>query len=159
MQPFDPWLWRDPAALAGGYEQATPGAAPPPGSSPSGPSPTGPSPTGSSSGGASEDERGALDLSGYTVQATDGRVGTVDETGASGGAGWLVVDTGPWIFGRKVILPVGTVTRVDHLDRAVHVDRSRDEVKHSPEYDPDTFDTPGYRQAVGRYYEDSYRAR
>jgi hypothetical protein len=31
MQPFDPWTWRDPAALAGGYEQASPSAAPPPG--------------------------------------------------------------------------------------------------------------------------------
>ncbi|GAB3950607.1 hypothetical protein GCM10027614_51310 [Micromonospora vulcania] len=33
MQPsiFNPWDWRDPSALAGGYEQATPSVTPPDG--------------------------------------------------------------------------------------------------------------------------------
>jgi hypothetical protein len=133
MQPFDPWTWRDPAALAGGYEQASPSAAPPPGDDP-----------GDSGERPAEADRGVLDLRGYRVEAVDGRVGTVD--GADGNG--LLVDTGPWIFGRTVRLPVGTVERVDHLDRVVHLDRTREQVKDAPEGDPDT---------VGEYWSGTYR--
>jgi len=67
------------------------------------------------------------------------------------------VDTGPWIFGRKVLLPAGTVSQVDHAERKVYVDRAKDQIKDSPGYDPDTFDKPEHRERVGGYFEDSYR--
>ena len=56
------------------------------------------------------------DLVGYKVEATDGRNrqdGRAPATSAAGGS-YLVVDTGPWIFGKKVMLPAGTVNQVDH---------------------------------------------
>ncbi|MFG2058463.1 PRC-barrel domain-containing protein [Micromonospora sp. NPDC048930] len=144
MQPFNPWAWRDPAALAGGYDQTSPGEVPRQRSvrdeGPDAPGPGTP-----------------LDLTGYRVEATDGRIGSVDEATEDAGARYLVVDTGPWIFGKKVLLPVGTVARVDHLDRVVHVDRTRDQVKESPAFDPDDFDRPEYREQVGSYYAESYR--
>ncbi|MFG2101316.1 PRC-barrel domain-containing protein [Micromonospora echinaurantiaca] len=144
MQPstFNPWTWRDPAALAGGYEQTTPPAAPPErsGDGPDAPGPGTP-----------------IDLTGYRVEATDGRIGSVDEASGDTDARWLVVDTGPWILGRKVLLPVGTVARVDHLDRTVHVDRTREQVKASPAFDPEAYGRPDYRDRVGGYYQDSYR--
>jgi hypothetical protein len=96
-------------------------------------------------------------VTGYKVEATDGRIGSVDETSNEVGSSYLVVDTGPWIFGRKVLLPVGTVQRVDHDERKVYVDRTKDQIKESPEYDSDTFGKPDYREQVGRYYEDTYR--
>ncbi|MEK8108959.1 hypothetical protein NKG94_37260 [Micromonospora sp. M12] len=92
---------------------------------------------------------------GYQVQASDGRVGSIDETSDEADAGYLVVDTGPWIFGQKVLLPAGTVDRVDHQERVVHVDRTRQEIKHAPPFDPDSSD-PEYRDRVGTYYADSY---
>jgi hypothetical protein len=67
------------------------------------------------------------------------------------------VDTGPWIFGRKVLLPAGTVQRVDHAERKVYVDRTKDQIKDSPEYDPDTFVKLEYHDRVGAYYTESYR--
>jgi hypothetical protein len=98
-----------------------------------------------------------LDLTGYHVEAADGRIGSVDETNNEVGANCLVVDTGPWIFGRKVLLPAGTVQQVDHTERKVYVDRTKEQIKNSPEYDQDTFGKPDYREQVGRYYEDTYR--
>jgi hypothetical protein len=100
---------------------------------------------------------GNLDLTGYDVEAVDGGIGSIDEASTETGASSLVVDTGPWIFGRKVLLPAGTVHRVDHAERKVYVDRTKDQIKDSPEYDPDTFGKPDYRDRVGQYYEDTYR--
>jgi hypothetical protein len=103
--------------------------------------------------------RRALDVTGYKVEATNGRIGSVDETNNEVGTACLVVDTGPWIFGRKVLLPAGTVQRVDHDERKVYVDRTKEQIKESPEYNPDTFGKPDYRDQVGRYYEDTYRTQ
>ncbi|MGW4809293.1 PRC-barrel domain-containing protein [Kitasatospora sp. NPDC004272] len=93
------------------------------------------------------------DLTGYRVEATDGHIGKVDKHTVDVGAGYVVVDTGPWIFGREVLLPAGTITRVDDAEKTVWVNRTQDEVKNSPEYDKDKHaDDPAYRNQVGGYY-------
>ncbi|WP_033216089.1 PRC domain containing protein [Kitasatospora phosalacinea] len=93
------------------------------------------------------------DLTGYRVEAIDGHIGKVDGHTEDVGAGYLVVDTGPWIFGREVLLPAGTVTRVDHDGRTVFLDRTRDEVKNSPARDGGHHgDDPAYRDRLGGYY-------
>ncbi|WP_229403197.1 PRC-barrel domain-containing protein [Micromonospora okii] len=146
MQPtFNPWAWRDPAALAGGYSRPDPSQGPEerPEHGSEGPDAPGPGTP--------------IDLAGYRVQAVDGRIGSIDEASNDTDARYLVVDTGPWIFGRKVLLPAGTVARVDHLDRTVHVDRTREQIKDSPAFDPDAFGQPEYRERVGGYYADSYQ--
>ncbi|MEV0395769.1 PRC-barrel domain-containing protein [Polymorphospora rubra] len=143
MQPFifDPWLWRDPAILAGGYRGAAADEGPT-----------------EQRREAETDEGGPgteIDLVGYEVAATDGDIGSIEE--APPDVGHLIVDTGPWIFGRRVLLPVGTVTHVDHLNRTVHVDRTRDQVKEAPAYNPDTGAAVDFRKQVGDYYTASYR--
>ncbi len=40
-----------------------------------------------------------LDLSGFKVEATDGDIGKVDEATNEVGSSFIIVDTGPWIFG------------------------------------------------------------
>jgi PRC-barrel domain len=69
---------------------------------------------------------GGMDLIGYEVEAIDGRIGKIDEATYDVGGSYLVVDTGPWIFGKKVLLPAGTVDRIDVDDRKVYVDRTKD---------------------------------
>ena len=54
-----------------------------------------------------------VDVSGYDVEATDGSIGKVDEATYDTGRSYLVVDTGPWIFGKKVMLPAGVVRDID----------------------------------------------
>ena len=94
-------------------------------------------------------------LIGYEVEATDGGIGKIDQDNAKVPHDCLMVDTGPWIFGRKVVLPVGTVRHVDHAERKVHVDRTKEQIKNAPEYDPDDHDN--YRRRTDEYYTDSYR--
>ena len=100
---------------------------------------------------------GDPDLAGYSVQATDGEIGTIDEASYDVGSARLVVDTGPWIFGRKVLLPAGVVREVDHSEQKVHVACTREQIKDSPEYEPDNFDKPEYRDRVGDYYTTLFR--
>ncbi|MFI7443420.1 hypothetical protein [Nonomuraea indica] len=98
------------------------------------------------------DRGSSLDLVGYHVQATDGKIGTVDEATYEVGASYLVVDTGPWIFGKKVMLPARVVTRIDPQEREVHVSRTKAEIKDSPEFDEARFKEPEYRTVIGDYY-------
>jgi hypothetical protein len=93
-----------------------------------------------------------VDLKGYEVEAPDGSIGVVDESTGQVGENYLVVDTGPWIFGKRVLLPAGIVDRIDTADEKVFVDRSRDEIRNAPEYDPDQGAIEPYRRQVGSYY-------
>jgi hypothetical protein len=100
-----------------------------------------------------------FDLVGYHVEATDGGIGKIDLASQATDESYLVVDTGPWIFGKKVMLPAGTVTHIDHTDRKVYVDRTKDQVKSSPGFDADMYTEPVYRDKVGGYYHGTYGSR
>lgn len=92
-------------------------------------------------------------LIGYSVEATDGGIGKIDEATAETGRGHLIVDTGPWIFGKKVLLPAGIVERVDPDTETVFVNRTKDEIKDSPEFDADfRLHDDEYRDRLGGYY-------
>lgn len=94
-----------------------------------------------------------LSLTGYRVDATDGHLGRIDEQTDEVGSAYLVVDTGPRTFGTHVLLPAGTITRIDRDERTVHVDRTKDEIRQSPQYDPSK--TPGdiaFREQVQEHY-------
>jgi len=97
------------------------------------------------------------DIVGYKVAATDGDIGKVDKATHETDASSIVVDTGPWILGRKVLLPAGVVQRIDHAEEKVYVDRTKEEIKNAPEYDADSPDDRGDRDNVGKYYRDYYQ--
>ena len=92
------------------------------------------------------------DLVGYDVEATDGHIGKIDEATYEVGSSYVVVDTGPWIFGKKVMLPAGIVQRVDEADEKVWVNRTKEQIKSAPEYDDDMYDNSTYRNSLGSYY-------
>ena len=93
------------------------------------------------------------DLVGFTVEAIDGKVGKVDEATDEAGRHSLVVDTGPWILGKKVLLPAGVIDRVDLDTQTDFVNRTKDEIKNAPEFDPDTgLRDDEYRNRLGGYY-------
>jgi hypothetical protein len=97
-----------------------------------------------------------VDLTGYSIAAVDGDIGHVDEaTNELLGASYLVVDTGAWIFDRKVMLPAGVVERIDTVEKKVYVDRTKDQIKNAPEYD-ELADDAQYRDRLGGYYTDTY---
>jgi hypothetical protein len=96
--------------------------------------------------------RSEADLDGYEVEARDGSIGTVDEDTNEVGRSYVIVDTGPWIFGKRVLLPAGVVERVDHNNRRVYVSRTREEIKRAPEYDVAAGVSAAYRQEIGTHY-------
>ncbi|MFI5673243.1 PRC-barrel domain containing protein [Streptomyces cellulosae] len=93
------------------------------------------------------------ELTGYTVAATDGTIGHVDRQADHFGLRHLVVDTGVWIFGSSVLVPVGVVTGVDTAERRISLSCSRGEVKAAPRFrtDSETMDRD-YLAGVGDYY-------
>jgi hypothetical protein len=93
-----------------------------------------------------------VNVVGFDVEATDGSIGTIEQATYDVGASYLIVDTGPWIFGGRVMLPAGIVGRVDLHARKIYVQRSKYEIKNAPPLDQDTGDGSGYRDGLGQYY-------
>jgi hypothetical protein len=98
------------------------------------------------------DATSGRDLSGYHVEALDGSIGKIDQATYEVGRSFVVVDTGPWIFGRKVMLPAGVIDRVDESDEKVWVNRTKEQIKDSPEYDAHMISDSGYHNEIGSYY-------
>lgn len=77
-------------------------------------------------------------LNDYFIRATDGQIGSVvdllfdDEKWS---VRWLVVDTGNWLSGRRVLLASSHLGQVDRSERQIVVQLSRDEVEGSPDVD------------------------
>jgi hypothetical protein len=93
-----------------------------------------------------------VDLTGFGVEAIDGSIGKIDEATYEAGSSYLVVDTGPWIFGKKVMLPAGVVKSIDAEEEKVWVNRTKDQIKDSPEYDDSRLTDMEYREELGSYY-------
>ncbi|MEU4805422.1 PRC-barrel domain containing protein [Actinosynnema sp. NPDC023587] len=136
MEPltFTPWIWRDPAW------PAVSGAAFDPARGPV--------------GGGEPPETGLI---GYRVEATDGSLGKVDGEHADVPEGCLLIDTGLWIFGSTVVLPVGLVSRIDHEQRTIYLDRTKEQIKAAPEYDPEGGGSDDFRHRADEYYTECYR--
>ena len=96
--------------------------------------------------------QGSANLVGYDVEATDGSIGKVDEATNEVGSSYIVVDTGPWIFGKKVLLPAGAIHRADTKSGKLYVDLTKDQIKDSPDFDQSSYNQPAYRNSVGDYY-------
>ena len=93
-----------------------------------------------------------LDLRGFSVEALDGSIGKIDDATDEVGASYVVVDTGPWIFGKKVMLPAGVLRDVDLDSQTVFVNRTKDQIKNAPEFDEARYRDEGYRGKLTGYY-------
>ncbi|MEW2412997.1 PRC-barrel domain containing protein [Streptomyces sp. NPDC046866] len=95
-----------------------------------------------------------VDLTGFKVEAADGGIGKVDKHSDEVGDAYLVVDTGPWIFGKQVLLPAGTVTAIDTEAKEVRVGLTKEQIKNAPRYIPEELLHPDreYRSRIGGYY-------
>lgn len=98
------------------------------------------------------DDLQTTDIEGFDVEATDGGIGHIDEATYDVGSSYIVVDTGPWIFGRKVMIPASAIQRIDLDNRKVQLRLTKDQIKESPEFDETTYTDESYRDRVGTYY-------
>ena len=94
-----------------------------------------------------------VDLSGFKVEALDGSIGKVDEATYEAGGSFVVVDTGPWIFGKKVMLPGGVIRDIELDTETVFVNRTKDQIKNAPEFDPQRYRDQDYRNKLAGYYD------
>ncbi len=82
--------------------------------------------------------RSTRHVTGYHIHATDGEIGHVvdyivdDEKWT---VRYLVVDTGNWLPGKSVLISPQWIRQVNWADSSVYLDRTRDSVKNSPEFD------------------------
>lgn len=80
----------------------------------------------------------ASKIKGYAVAASDDDIGSVSDLlfdDASWVVRWLVVETGNWFEGRKVLLPTSTLGHADPLLHKFSVKLTRQQVKDSPNID------------------------
>jgi hypothetical protein len=99
------------------------------------------------------DERlGQWDITGFEVEATDGGIGKVDEATNDVGNSYIIVDTGPWIFGKKVMLPASVIDEIDPDSQKAYVRRTKDEIKNAPEFDESRLTDDEYRTELTGYY-------
>ena len=92
-------------------------------------------------------------INGYAIAASDGRLGTVEDflfDDASWMVRWLVVDTGNWLSGRKVLLPPLVLGHPSPEERAFPVILTMQQVKDSPNIDTDR---PVSRQMETNLYD------
>jgi hypothetical protein len=92
------------------------------------------------------------DVVGFEVVATDGSIGKIDQATYDADASYLVVDTGPWIFGKRRMLPAGVIDRIDYDGRQVLVNLTKDQVRDAPDYDAGRDQDEAYRSELGTYY-------
>ncbi|MBN1218317.1 MAG: PRC-barrel domain containing protein [Anaerolineae bacterium] len=82
--------------------------------------------------------RSVKELNGYTIQATDGRIGKVSGfyfDDAMWTIRYLVVDTGPWLFGRKVLITALALGQPDWASHLLPVGLTKELVESSPDID------------------------
>ena len=79
-------------------------------------------------------------LIGFNILAEDGEIGKVDDIYFSDDVWtvrYCVVNTGPWIFGRKVLVAVPALGQPDYESNKFPVSLTREQVKASPDIDTD----------------------
>lgn len=96
------------------------------------------------------------DIKGYSVYGNldQDKVGSVHDilVDESGFLRYLVVDTGLWIFGKKVLLPIGRC-RIDYSNRRIYAtDLTREQVENLPEYHDDMTVDYDYEERVRTTY-------
>ncbi len=68
------------------------------------------------------------------------------------------METGHLGFVTEHVLPAGAMDRIDADERKVFVERSKDEIKGAPEYDPDRWERGEDREEVARHFSSPFGA-
>ncbi|GAB4527252.1 MAG: hypothetical protein Tsb0014_07880 [Pleurocapsa sp.] len=102
-----------------------------------------------------EDIFGGDDIKNFSVyDYSNDKIGSVHDilVDESGRFRYLVIDTGFWIFGKKVLLPVGRAS-IDYAQERVYASGlSKEQAEHLPEYDDDMTIDYDYEERVRTTY-------
>lgn len=99
--------------------------------------------------------RSTREVIGYQIEARDGEIGHLDDFIVDD-EGWFlryaVVDTRDFLPGRKVLIAVPWIERVDWHGARVHIDLMRGRIENSPEFDPEAPVNREYEERLYDYY-------
>ena len=51
------------------------------------------------------------------------------------------------------MLPAGVISRIDGDDEKVYVNRTKEQIKNSPEFEPGSYHDDSHRSQLGAYYD------
>jgi hypothetical protein len=92
---------------------------------------------------------------GHRIQARDGEIGDVedfvidDDTWA---IRYLIVDTGNWWPGKKVLISTPWIERISWELSTVFINLTREAIKQGPEYTEEALITRDYKTRLHRHY-------
>jgi hypothetical protein len=101
--------------------------------------------------------RSIKEVTGYQVHASDGEAGHVKDSlieDDDWSIHYIVVDTGNWWHGNKVLVSPLAVQSIRWTDRLVNLGADRQTVKSSAEYDPLATVDPLYEEKIHKYNGD-----
>jgi uncharacterized protein YrrD len=94
-------------------------------------------------------------VKGYTVHAVDGEIGDVEDfivDESTWKLDFLVVDTGHWLPGKKVLISPKLIKEIDWDTSTVVVNAKVEEVKNSPKYDSSQHVNEAHKKDIDNYY-------
>ncbi len=84
--------------------------------------------------------RSILNLKGFTIGATDGEIGKVKEfyfDDQTWTIRYLIVETGNWLLGRKVLISPIAILMPDYENKIFPINLTKEQIKNSPVVDTD----------------------
>jgi hypothetical protein len=99
--------------------------------------------------------RSTKDVTGHDFEATDGEIGHVDDfiiNDDTWTIRYLVLDTNTWLPGKKILISTQWIDRISWDDEKVHLNLSRETIKHVPEYDEDMVISRDYENQLHHHY-------
>lgn len=93
-------------------------------------------------------------ITGYALQAVDGELGHIDDfiiDTDSWKIIFIVVKTGNWFSGKRVMLPIGWISEVDWQASRIVVDATVEKVQQCTEFDPDAAINEVYEKVLRDY--------
>jgi hypothetical protein len=95
------------------------------------------------------------DTTDYSIEASDDGIGHIDDffvDDQDWTIRYLLVDTGNWLPGKKVLISPRWVESVDWNEGRVFVNMTKEQIKDSPEYDPYNAIPRSYEAELHRHY-------
>jgi hypothetical protein len=103
--------------------------------------------------------RSAKDIIGYSLLAVDGQIGEVEDLLVDDqdlSLRYLVVDTGRWLPGKKILLGRTWISSVSRDKQSVVVNIEKQRIKDAPEYLGDAELDRAYETKLHDYYNYPY---
>ncbi len=95
------------------------------------------------------------DLIGYTIDGTDESIGSVDDfyfDDHSWTVRYIVVDTGSWLVGRRVLISTEAITAIDTVPENITLNLTKEQIENSPSVEEEQPVSSEHEVMLHNYY-------